>query len=358
MHKPKIPEYFDIVFLSPERLEFRSCTVSFVLRGESVAVLRKLLPYLEGKLTLEDIQQESGISAKDVRGIVEKLHQSGLLFDEEQTKGYGLPRPLQRWHQEEAIFFSRKVGYLERYEPLKKLQGSSVLLIGLGPIGTHVMASLLRSGIGSLKIVDNERIQYADLVAGFYSELDIGELRTEAAKQRVAQFAHHTHVEACAMQIQDIQETDLIRNADLVVLCPDRMAPHAHRLVNKACLQDSGSWISARLDGDSAEVGPMVIPRKTACFVCYELRMKSNIDDLEAYLAFERHLETPTQGYGALASFPQVIAGYLSLEVTRMLTGFEQPITLGAVLSIDFLECRTSVNHVLRVPDCPVCGAR
>jgi bacteriocin biosynthesis cyclodehydratase domain-containing protein len=358
IHRPKIPEYYEAVPALPDRLWFRSCTTSFLLQGESVPLLVSLLPYLRGDLTVEQIQHEVDVPAGTLGPILEKLRENGILFDEELTDYHRLPPRYLESHQRQVAFFSRKIGYLDRYLPVRRLRDSSVVLVGLGALGTHVLQSLVCAGVGTISIIDDERITPADLVAGLCSEHDIGRLRTEAAAEGIARHAEDTHVEGYSVGLDHVQWTDLLGNADLVVSCSDNSASRTHRVLNRVCLQNSSMWLSARLGVDFAEVGPLVIPRKTACFACYELRASSNRDVSERHPSVENDREVPLEACGALPAFPQIAAGYVSVEVIRILTGYDQATTAGGVLSVDFTGYGNTMRRVFRVPNCPACGSR
>lgn len=358
VRKPRIPEYFDIVFLSETRLRITTPVTSFMLEGESVRLLRKLLPYFKGDLTIEEIRDLSGVPADTLASIVERLRHRQLLFDEQRTDYRGLMPALVRRYQQEAAFFARKTGYLERYAPIRRLRDSSIILVGLGPVGLHLLKSLLGTGVGELKIIDHERVHHADLASTLYSERDVGRLRTEAAIDGIDQGAHRSTVHAYPVEVQRVEWVDVLQGVDVVILCSDRRATLDHRLLNRVCLQNSRNWISARLEGDFGEVGPLVIPQKSACFACYELRMESNIGGLEQSPAPESPGVGTSEGCGALPPFAQLIAAYVSLEVIRLITGYEQPMTVGGVLSIDLSRYRNKLNRVFRVPDCPACASR
>jgi molybdopterin/thiamine biosynthesis adenylyltransferase len=68
----------------------------------------------------------------------------------------------------------------------KKLQQSSVLVIGAGGLGSPLLSYLAASGIGTLGIVDYDHVQLSNLNRQtLYQEQDIGLSKALSAKKRL-----------------------------------------------------------------------------------------------------------------------------------------------------------------------------
>lgn len=71
-------------------------------------------------------------------------------------------------------------------ENLEKLKNSHVIVFGVGGVGGYVVEGLVRSGIGSLTIVDFDKIDITNLNRQIIATQDsIGEVKVEAFKKRV-----------------------------------------------------------------------------------------------------------------------------------------------------------------------------
>lgn len=66
------------------------------------------------------------------------------------------------------------------------LEKASVLLIGVGGIGSHVAMSLVRAGVGHLHLIDFDVVEESNLGRQYYTKADVGHMKTEA-------MAHHIH---------------------------------------------------------------------------------------------------------------------------------------------------------------------
>ena len=71
-------------------------------------------------------------------------------------------------------------------DKFQKLQGSTVLVFGIGGVGGHVIESLVRSGIGKIILVDRDTIDESNInrqIIALGSTL--GKAKTEVMKERI-----------------------------------------------------------------------------------------------------------------------------------------------------------------------------
>ncbi len=109
--------------------------------------------------------------------------------------------------------FDRHAGLLGS-NCLKKLQRSRVLIAGLGGLGSTVAQLLVRTGIGTLHIVDHDTVEESNLNRQLlYTSKDIGKPKVEIAKKRLAEISAHTKVMPHKVKIDanfDMPDVDVI----------------------------------------------------------------------------------------------------------------------------------------------------
>lgn len=253
-------------------------------------------------------------------------------------------------------FLPRERDHAEKQDQLRKLKDSSLTLIGLGSIGSHVLYSLAPLGIGKMRIIDHHTVNPEDVKLGFFRNEDLGKQQCTVYQRIFHQFMNQTSFEWYPFEVTSMTVDAILGDSDLVVLCSDQSQPLLHNYVNEICLKHNRTWLSARFCGYYGEVGPNVIPYKTPCYKCYECRVKSNMDDMSDMTRFERHPQHVKENYGSFGIFMRMIAEYTSLEIIKTLTKCETPTTVGTVLSIDFENYTNTLHRVLKVPYCPACG--
>lgn len=80
-------------------------------------------------------------------------------------------------------------------EKIQKLQESKVLVLGLGGVGSYAVESLVRSGIGTLILVDYDTIDRSNLNRQLMStQNNIGQKKTEVWKKRIQEINPDCHV--------------------------------------------------------------------------------------------------------------------------------------------------------------------
>jgi len=150
-----------------------------------------------------------------------------------------------------------------------------------------------------------------------------------------------------------------LRETDLLIAVHESTGHHFFDAVNSLCLRSRCRWMRVAIDGTTAALGPTVIPFQTACFTCYDLRSASNESDTAEFRSYRKRVNDLEPGPGE--SYPPLldtVTGQTVLEIVRLLTGYSQPSTIGAVceFSADFPNVK--LHPLLRVPRCPSCCRR
>ena len=97
-----------------------------------------------------------------------------------------------------------------------RLRAASVLVAGLGGLGSFVAEGLARLGVGGLVLVDPDRVNPSDLNRQIlYTAEDIGAFKVEVAKERLLRVRDDLRVEAWVKRITS--ESSLPPKVDVVV---------------------------------------------------------------------------------------------------------------------------------------------
>lgn len=75
------------------------------------------------------------------------------------------------------------------------IQNKTILILGLGGVGSYACESLLRSGINNLIIVDNDKVDITNLNRQLMTNLNnVGEYKTEVWKKRIKEINPNCNV--------------------------------------------------------------------------------------------------------------------------------------------------------------------
>jgi adenylyltransferase/sulfurtransferase len=106
----------------------------------------------------------------------------------------------------------------------RKLAASRVLVIGAGGLGCPVLSYLAGAGVGTLGVVDGDRLDASNLHRQtIYDARDIGELKAELAARRMAALNPTVTVRTWTEPLHAGNAVDVFRQFDLVVECTDDM---------------------------------------------------------------------------------------------------------------------------------------
>lgn len=123
----------------------------------------------------------------------------------------------------------------------EKLQASSVLIVGLGGLGSPVALYLAGAGVGRLGLCEFDRLEPHNLQRQtLYSSVDVGRPKLDAALERLTALNPGVNLEPHGKLSPDTVQ-DTIRGYDLIVDGTDNFA--TRYLVNDACVMLEKPWI-------------------------------------------------------------------------------------------------------------------
>lgn len=144
----------------------------------------------------------------------------------------------------------------------------------------------------------------------------------------------------------------------LVVLAESVINPLRFRAVNRLAIETGFTWLHAAVDGPFLFVGPTVIPKRSACYECFETRVAMNLRETAGYLRYKNALAHGVVVAGEqplIAPLRNLLGSHVALETINYVhTG--SAFTVEKVLSIYLPTMEIAYQEVLRLPGCPACG--
>ncbi len=133
----------------------------------------------------------------------------------------------------------------------QKLKQARVLLIGAGGLGSPLALYLAAAGIGTIGIVDNDRVDLSNLQRQVLHDTDsVGRLKTESAAVAVAALNPHVRVVEHSERLDAANAARLIGAYDIVADGSDNFSTRF--LVNDTCYRLGKTLVTAailRFDG-------------------------------------------------------------------------------------------------------------
>src|SRR5436190_3725932 len=153
-------------------------------------------------------------------------------------------------------------------EGQEKLIASRVLIVGCGALGASHAEMLARAGVGKLRIVDRDFVEFTNLQRQtLFKESDAADRlpKAVAAKTRIAEINSEVDVEAIVADVNNSNVESFLDGVDLVLDGTDNF--QVRYLLNDACIKNGKTWIYGAAVS-SYGTTMTIIPGETSCLRC------------------------------------------------------------------------------------------
>ena len=135
-----------------------------------------------------------------------------------------------------------------------RLREACVLVVGAGGLGSAVLQYLCAAGVGSLLIVDPDRVEESNLHRQpIYRVGDVGRLKAQVAREGLLSLNPQVEIEAACERLTPSNVARLVAAADLVVDAADSFA--VTYVVSDECHRAHKVLVSASVLGLSGYIG-------------------------------------------------------------------------------------------------------
>lgn len=220
-------------------------------------------------------------------------------------------------------------------EGQKKLKRAKVFIAGAGGLGSPASTYLAAAGIGTMRIVDPDRVELSNLERQvLHWEEDIGRRKVASAADKLKRLNQGMNLEAIEETITDTNVSKLVEGFDVIVDAMDNLP--ARYLLNKVALEKNIPFFHGAVYGFWGSV-MTIIPGETACLRCL-------------YRGAIHEEKTPIVGVT-----PAVIGCIQATEVIKHILGIGQLLT-NRLLIYDGLNMKFTEFKVKKDPKCEHCG--
>jgi molybdopterin-synthase adenylyltransferase len=229
-------------------------------------------------------------------------------------------------------------------EGQKKLASSRVVIIGCGALGSSQAEALARAGVGKLRIVDRDFVEFSNLQRQtMFTERDARERlpKAIACANRLSEINSDIAVEPEVADANHSNIERLISDVDVILDGTDNFA--TRYLINDAGVKHTVNWVYGAAVG-SYGVTMTIRPHETPCLRC-------------VFPEAPPAASAPTcDTAGVIMPIISVVASVQVTEVLKLLTGKLDDLH-NSLMQFDVWRNewrKISIGHPL--PDCPTCG--
>ena len=219
----------------------------------------------------------------------------------------------------------------------KKLNAASVLIIGIGGLGTTASLYLANSGIGNITINDYDSVDLTNLPRQIlFNSDDLGNNKAETAKKKLLAFNPNITVKALTGKLKEHQLREMTLDVNVVMDCTDNL--QSRLLINKVCIKNKKSLVSGaaiRYEGHVAVFRNDIETK--SCYNCLYEATDENLEDCE--------------GSGILAPVAGLVGTVMATEAIKILV--RQKSMLNNKLWV--LDAKNNKNQIIKIQKSKAC---
>src|ERR1700683_4614387 len=225
----------------------------------------------------------------------------------------------------------------------RRLLQSLAVLCGCGALGSVLAETLVRAGVGFLRIVDRDFVELSNLQRQvLFDESDVTEQlpKAVAAAEKLRRINSGVTIEPIVVDVDHPNVPSLVEGMDLILDGSDNF--ELRFLVNDASLETNIPWIYAGVIGSHGQVMP-IFPGQSACLRC----LIERVPDAGS-------TETCDTA-GVLGPAVQVVASLEAVAALKILSGQSEKVsrTLSYVDVWDGTLRQLNVADLRERADCP-----
>ncbi len=247
-------------------------------------------------------------------------------------------------HDQQLLRYSRQI-LLEQIDVdgQQRLLDASVLIVGMGGLGSPAALYLAGAGVGRLVLADDDHVDLSNLQRQIiHATADLDRPKTLSAAESLSALNPEVRIEQLNMRLLDEQLHQAVAGVDLVLDCTDNFS--TRQALNRACVALRRPLVSGaaiRLQGQVT-----VFDLRDPDSPCYQCLYG---DGDEVTLTCSEA--------GVIGPLVGTVGSLQALQALQLLAGFGEPLT-GRLLLIDALQTRFRELRIKRDPGCACCGAR
>jgi adenylyltransferase/sulfurtransferase len=230
-------------------------------------------------------------------------------------------------------------------EGQRRLGGAFVVVVGCGALGTVIASALARAGVGRLRIIDRDFIEFHNLQRQLlFTERDIVENlpKAVAAERHLREVNSEIEIEGVVADFSPGNAETLVAGADVLVDGLDNF--ETRFLVNDVAMKLGIAWVYGGAIGAGGMTATFV-PARPPCFRCFMSSPPSGAG--------------PTcDTAGVVNAAPWVVGSLEAAEVMKLILGTPPPSRELLVFDLWQRSFQSIPLDAFSDPQCPACHGR
>jgi molybdopterin-synthase adenylyltransferase len=147
----------------------------------------------------------------------------------------------------------------------RKIQKSTIAVIGIGALGTVASSLLVRAGFNII-IIDHDKVELNNLQRQtLFDEKDVGKSKVKQAAKKLKKINSTVKIQAHNKEVTKDTIKELTKGSNLILDCTDNLL--VRFIINDYCKKNKKVWIHSAAVKDVGTV--KVIKPTKECFMCF-----------------------------------------------------------------------------------------
>lgn len=212
-------------------------------------------------------------------------------------------------------------------EGQEKLRNASVLLVGVGGLGSPIALYLAAAGVGRIGLIDPDTVSVSNLQRQvLYVESEVGLPKVDCARIRLQQLNSALKVDTYPVWFDAEMAEKILPDYDIVVDGCDNYA--TRYLINDACVKFGKPYVYGSIGEFHGQVSVF--------------NYEGGFTYRDLYPDEDTLINRPRQTAGVMGVVPGVVGTLQAAEVIKLITGAGKPLR-NRLLLIDLLTQETQV---------------
>ena len=244
--------------------------------------------------------------------------------------------------QDEKIRYSRQIIIPEiGLDGQRRLKQASVLLVGVGGLGSPAALYLAAAGVGHIGLVDSDNVELSNLHRQIlHDSLHLHTLKVESGRERMLSLNPDIQVDAVNTRLDAGSAFEIAKDYDIILDCSDNFT--TRYLINDLCVLMHKPEVYGAVFHFEGQVS-VFDARSGPCYRC--LYPNPLTPELSAGLI----------NAGIVGFVTGVMGSLMASEAIKIILGIGVPL-VGQLMTYDSLEASFQKISFTKRPDCPVCG--
>ncbi|MFI3289058.1 MAG: HesA/MoeB/ThiF family protein [Rikenellaceae bacterium] len=212
-------------------------------------------------------------------------------------------------------------------EGQQKLHAASVLLVGVGGLGSPIALYLTAAGVGCIGIIDGDVVSESNLQRQvLYRESEIGEAKVECAKRRLKGLNSEVKIDSYNMLFDRQCAKEIASKYDIIVDGCDNF--ETRYLIDEVCAELNIPYVYGSIGEFHGQVSLF--------------NYQGGVRYIDLYPDREALIDLPKGVSGVMGVVPGVVGSIEAAEVIKVITGCGTPLR-NRLFTIDLLTMESQI---------------